>query len=375
MNEIVCRDFEQYVADLPAGLVSCTELFPPHLSFQTPPAFLLGTIPVELSLPIISEFGTGPVRLYTLRDGAMTVDGIVIHGNTALSSNMFNHPDYHVASVIQAVHGDRLSLPVRRVEERAVMLSGPGYNIYGHWLADILPRLWVLASCGLDPSKLRYIVPAQSPPFLLKLLETFGITGHQLILYDERAEVLQVAELLLPTNLRRASRMHSGLGQARDYLIGRARAVATLPPAPTQARRVFVSRRKADPSRSLENRDRVERLAMEYGYEVVFPEEMSVAEQIALFRNVSCVMGEYGSGLHNTLFSAPGTVVCAMRGTSAHPGFIQSGIGHVCRHYTGYVFGQTPIAAIHQSFAVEEELVRVALSSMELLSQPDSLRR
>jgi hypothetical protein len=362
-------DFDAYVSTLSPGAVTRSDLCERTETVQRPPQFVLGTMPNELSLPLAAEFVTGPIRLYSLRDACMTVDGIVIHGATAFSSVMFNHPDYHVANLVAGVLGNRLSLPIRRVEEQAVMLSGPGYTIYGHWLVDILPRLWVLKQCGLDPSKMRYIVPEQSPPFLLPLLSTFGIGGHQLITYNERTEIIQAAELLLPTNLRRASRLHASMKDARDYLMERAFKAGPIPKKEGTPRRVFISRRNSDPSRSLINRVRIEELAQEHGFALVRPEEMTIPEQIGLFRSVREVAGEYGSGLHNTLFSEPGTAVCALRGTSAHPGFIQSGISDVCKQHTGYVLGATPIEAIHHSFEVSEKAFRLALRYLSLLSR------
>lgn len=359
-------DWDAYAATLPAGTLTMMELHPPAVSLQAPAAFMLGTVPAELCLPVIAEFGTGPVRVHVLRDGRMTLDGIVLHGDTALSSVMFNHPDYHVAGIVRDGLGGALSLPIRRVEERAVMLSGPGYHVYGHWLVDILPRLWLLKLAGYEPSGLRYVVPEQSPSFLLPLLATFGIGGHQLITYNERTEIIELAELVVPTNLRRASRLHASMAAARSYLLQRARAVAPIPRPDAALQKVFVSRHGSEQSRVLTNRDRIETIAAEHGFTVLQPQTLSVAEQIGLFQQVRQVVGEYGSGLHNALFSLPGTVVCALRGTSAHPGFIQSAIGEVCRQHTGYVLATTPIEAIHQSFAIPEDSFRMALTCMEL---------
>ena len=366
MTEVRRADWDEFVANAPASLVTQRDIFHPAVSLQTSPAFILGSLPPALCLPLVSEFGTGPVRLYSVRDACVTLDGVVVSGSTVLSSPMFNHPDYHVDGIVRDLLGGRMSLPIRRVEEQAVMLTGPGYQVYGHWLVDILPRLWLLKLCGFDPARMRYVVAEQSPLFLLPLLATFGIGGHQLITYNERIEMLQVADLIVPTNLRRASRLHASMRSARDYLLERAVEVAPIPPPRANLDRVFVSRRNAEVSRNLVNRARVEAIAVEAGYTLIEPETLTVPEQISLFQNVRQIVGEYGSGLHNALFSPPGTVVCALRGTSAHPGFIQSAISEVCGHRTGYVLTDTPIDAIHQDFAVAEDMFRLALSCTAL---------
>jgi capsular polysaccharide biosynthesis protein len=334
-------------------------------SVQRPPAFVLGNLPAGLSLPILSEFVTGPVRLYVLKNGCVTFDGIVIHGQTALSSILLNHPDYHVASVVQHGLGGRISLPVRHVAGQAVMLSGPGYTVYGHWLVDILPRFWVMERCGYSIDNLSFVIPVQAPAFVAALLATFGIRPEQIVYYDERAEILEIEELLLPTNLRRASRIQPRFIEARDFLLAR-RDPARTAALDLASDRIFVSRRNADASRSLLNRERVEALAIAAGFKLVYPEDLSIVDQIDLFAGARQIMGEYGSGLHNSIFAAPGTLTCALRGTSVHPGFIQSGLGHVCDQQTGYIFGGTPLDAIHQSFEVEEIFLNTALKIMSL---------
>jgi capsular polysaccharide biosynthesis protein len=58
-----------------------------------------------------------------------------------------------------------------------------------------------------------------------------------------------------------------------------------------------------------------------------------------LFASAREIIGEYGSAFHATMFSAPDTPVCGLRGSDYHPGFVQSGIGDVFGQPTGWVFG------------------------------------
>ena len=366
MTDVAVADLDEYLNGGAASFERC-EVLPAERSVQRPPAFLLGNLPAGLSLPILSELETGSVRLYVLRDGRITFDGIVMHEHHAMSSDLLNHPHYHVAALVQNMLGGRISLPIRRIDGRAVMLSGPGYTVYGHWLVDILPRLWVLHRSGYLIEDLSFIIPVGAPPFVLPLLETFGISSKQIIYYDERAEILEIEELLIPTNLRRASRMHSCFREARDFLVARRTPSTDDADVPGgYGDRIFISRRNADASRSLINRDIVEKLAIDAGFQLAYPEDLSIGGQIDLFAQARQIMGEYGSGLHNSIFSRPGTLICAVRGTSVHPGFIQSGLGHVCDQQTGYVFGDTPLEAVHQSFDVQELFVRTALDIMSL---------
>jgi capsular polysaccharide biosynthesis protein len=77
----------------------------------------------------------------------------------------------------------------------------------------------------------------------------------------------------------------------------------------------------------------------EYGIEIVEPHKYSQEEQIKLFSEASFVIGEYGSAMHNTLFSPPETKVIVLQ-SDAPLSFIQAGIGAALNQPTGFVFGQ-----------------------------------
>jgi len=107
-------------------------------------------------------------------------------------------------------------------------------------------------------------------------------------------------------------------------------------------RRIYVSRSKyGNMSRQFANADAVEALFASHNFTVMHPETMPIPDQIALFENATEIAGEYGSGLHNTIFSHPHTKVMVLRGNQGHPGFLQSGIGEIMDQPTGYVFGST----------------------------------
>lgn len=361
------RNLDEYVHDLPSREPAWVHIAPILECPVESPAFLLGDLPTEITQAFFSEVRTGPVRCYRLRHVKLTVDGIVLAGENALWTTLLNHPDYYVADIVSRLEPDLDSLPVRRVAGQAVMLSGPGSHIYGHWLIDIMPRLFVLASCGYELSKLRFIVSVSSPAFCRQYLELLGITHDQLIWHDGGSELVEMEELLLPTNLRLHSRLHPLMKPAVFFLQDVITARLS-PPRMEPGRRLFISRAGIDPSRTLENRDEIEAIAAAEGYEIVSPETLAIPEQIAMFASAAQIIGEYGSGLHNSVFSPPGTVVMALRGNSHHPGFIQSGISQVFRQPTGYVLSPTPLNAVDQTFSMSEDAFRLGLRCASMLS-------
>ena len=366
MQAYTIRDIDDFVGAL-RSKASWTQIAPLTERPVKSPAFILGEWPAELSFAFYNETKVGPVRCYRLRDVTLTIDGIVLSSPYALSTALVNHPDYHVNAILQRMSAYEKPLTTRRVEGQIVSLSGPGSHIYGHWLIDILPRLFVLLSCGYDLGMLRYAVPARLPAFCHVYLELLGINHDQLVVYDQNVELLEVEELLLPTNLRYGSQIHPLMVEVFSFLRQRI-IIEPTSPFPGRGRRLFISRQGGEPSRTLQNRERIESIAIDAGYDVISPETLTIRDQVALFSSATEIDGEYGSGLHGSVFAPPGAVVVALRGSSHHPGFIQSGLGQVFRQPTGYVLAPTSLEAVDQIFTVPEECFRLGTRCSALLA-------
>ena len=128
--------------------------------------------------------------------------------------------------------------------------------------------------------------------------------------------------------------------------------------------KLFLSRLLAPQTRPCRNRETIERMALGAGYSVVAPEKLPLTTQFRLIGSASVVVGEYSSAMHSSIFSSAGTVVCCLRGSAYHPGFIQSAIGGALRQPTGYVFGETDRDNPAQGFTVPEDAFRAALSAI-----------
>jgi capsular polysaccharide biosynthesis protein len=236
--------------------------------------------------------------------------------------------------------------PARRVPGTCVLIATQGHLIFGHWLIDFLPKLYLLREAGFDVDRLSFLVPMNmdpssfTAPNLLSLLRIAGLRDDQLIPYDPNLETMCPDELIIPTLLRMNSRMSSRFGDSIAYLNDRIR-VANPDLGAGSLSRIFISRSQAGRvGRQIVNWQEVERQAAEAGFAIVHPEQMAIPEQISLFRGAREIMGQYGSALHGSIYSSPGTKICGLQGTGeAASGFAQSGIGERLDQPTGYVFG------------------------------------
>jgi capsular polysaccharide biosynthesis protein len=335
---------------------------PAASSLPRPPLFLLGPAPEAVLFDLAAQVETPAVGCYTIEDALVAPTGIAIKDGTAFHGEAFLHPRHLVVAISDRVNAEGLgTMPVAGT---VAVLCGPAHETYGHWLVDFLPRLWVLHQAGHDLATLRYLVPADLRDFAFRLLRLCGIRDEQLIRYRHWQALLRVERLLLPTGLRLGDRLAPSFADATRFWLDRTPCGAAEGPARPGAG-VFLARRSGT-ERPLVNRARIEAIAAEHGLAVLRPEELGLAEQIASFRSAGLIVGEYGSALHNTVFSGPGAVVCALRGTARHPSLVQSGIATAMGQDLGYVFGQTEGIETQQAFCVAENSFKKALELLRL---------
>jgi capsular polysaccharide biosynthesis protein len=93
---------------------------------------------------------------------------------------------------------------------------------------------------------------------------------------------------------------------------------------------------------------------------------MSFLEQIVAFQNATQIMGEYGSGLHNSVFAPGGAIVGALSVMSDVPitGFVQSGLTEAMCQEVGYLFGGTYEQEGTYTFTISREMFYEGLESM-----------
>ena len=199
-------------------------------------------------------------------------------------------------------------------------------GVYGHWLSEVMPKLLALREFLRRWPQYRSMpvfMPTVFPPFVYAHTRAL-LPDVPIVTFNPRAEYIRSDQTFLPT--LGIDHVYNGslCGQLDDL---RATPDSSLP------RRIFVSRRSRSPFRELDNLRELEEIAVQEGLTAVYPEDYPFEGQIALFRGATMVVGEYGSALHNALFSPRGTLVFALNWINA----CQSRIARLRGHRIGYV--------------------------------------
>jgi len=338
-----------------------------EISAPLGPTFALGPMSKQLSAAYARDIEVMAVGCYLLDNVGVTSQGFVVRERRLLISRQL-HVDQ--SSFVRARSFGRLlhdEDAKRRLNATAVLLTGPGHRGYGHWLVDFLPKLFVVKAAGIDPLAVSYVVPGDVPEFALRWLHLVGISEDLIERYDPYAEIVEVANLIVPTPMRTGGRAHPLLRDAAAYLgdlLNRRQG----PDRPDRGPdRIFLSRPNVPGlDRMLVNRAGIERIAEAAGYTIVHPERLPITDQVAIFRGASHVAGEYGSAMHGTIFARADVSVCALRPDTLHPGFLQSGLCQVMGQTIGYVFGVGWVEGAQTRLSIADEDWQLALQMLEV---------
>ncbi len=229
--------------------------------------------------------------------------------------------------------------------DKIISLLRAGDGIYGHWLVDILPIVWLSRKIK-DIDEYKYVVRKNIPQFAIEFLSYFSITKDNLIIVDNQTKVNFNSAIYI-SNLRYDQIMHplikdfsfefKNLMLATDMNLNAGRR--------NNIRKIYLSRGKWKRStinkiRNLINREDVENYFFEKGFEIVYPETISLKEQVKLFSTTNILAGEDGSALHNSIFLDKGTEIICLKGKKNHS-LIQGSLCSMMGQKISYIIGDT----------------------------------
>lgn len=168
-----------------------------------------------------------------------------------------------------------------------------GKNYY-HWFLDGLTRLVHLQDF---PPNCQILIPRNLPAFAKRSIGILGLANR---VVEVGTEDLRIERYWFagPTMLSGCPDPMGVEWLRKQFLQG---------PAPKQHRRLYLERNA--PTRNLTNAGEVRDLFTQRGWEVLDPAELTLDEQILVFRETLMVAGTHGAAMTNLLWAGPGTQV------------------------------------------------------------------
>ena len=182
-------------------------------------------------------------------------------------------------------------------------------NRYGPFVTETLSRYW-LKDAGPFDHVVAYPFTHSNGNILVQDFHRYlaGLLdvpiGRMAVLRSQTVfDEIVVPEQLWTNNVQVNARMREIYGRIRDRHAGT-----------KSAGRIFLS---GAPSGRLANPLAVEEAFAGYGFRVLYPERVPIADQLTLYANCETLAGLSGSGMHNCLFARPGLLTIEVGDTGA----------------------------------------------------------
>jgi capsular polysaccharide biosynthesis protein len=195
-----------------------------------------------------------------------------------------------------------------------------------HWFMEVIPRIWTIR----DRSK-EFVLLLPDTPYVrstgLNSLQLLNLEFEDVILMKD-TDFHKVNDLYFVSPISAPGQMHDGIMKEINaaFVSGRA----------SGQDKIYMSREKAR-IRKVLNEKELTALLKDHGFEVLFGEDHSLAEQIEIFARCSTLMGIHGAGLTNSIFMKPGGNIIELRKREKNYAYwhLAGSIGHRYNYYHG----------------------------------------
>lgn len=186
----------------------------------------------------------------------------------------------------------------------AVLASAGGSKNYFHWVADVLPRFYLLKRSGINLDEIdRFVVNSFQEPYQKESLSDLGIPQDKLIESSKYVHI-KADRLIVPSLPAHTGSVPLWVCDfIRDKFLH-----LDMADRANQPKRIYVSRSDAN-SRRITNETDLIGILLPLGFSVVILSSLTVQEQASLFANAEVIIGPHSSGFTNFAFCQPGTKV------------------------------------------------------------------
>jgi capsular polysaccharide biosynthesis protein len=194
----------------------------------------------------------------------------------------------------QALSGKLAPSSVIAMEEELICLVRPGSAVYGHWLLDMMPMLWLFMNSQHGRShKRRVLISSLAPAWIYPMLKlAFDLDRDDVVVLDELRTVMRCRRILVPSLLRVSPLISEEYNKFVAHVLSKLDAAsAGASDLPT---RFYVSRTAVKSTAPIDRQahgvDAIEASAAARGIAVLKPERMSWVEQLRLFSRAELVV-------------------------------------------------------------------------------------
>jgi len=312
-------------------------LEPPQIYRRWRPALMRGSYENEFVRKYFdAPASIGSAGYLICKNCTIVLDGLAICDSKLLVGRSMMYPmeifpfDIHSKAFNCCGGVCRANLPTEHVyfTGTTAVIASPGWQTYGHWIVDLLPRYFRSLEANPD----RFLFPGPAHQWMRDMLASYGVDLNKCEFVDLTQIKVVCETAVLPMFDRFNSEIRPAVTECHSKV-----SASTPQSGKADRERIFISR-SSNAARKLKNRTEIENVAERCGFRIVQPETMPFAEQVLLFSTAEVIAGECGSGLHNTVYTPEASRVCVIQSENNH-NFLQSQISMHKKHDIFYVIG------------------------------------
>jgi len=265
--------------------------------------------------------------------------------------------------------------------ESAIYIGGTySFNFY-HWLIEYLPSFWIVNQFEqyrdfpvlVDEKSVKH-------PNMKAALGQINIVNREIISISA-GTAYHVDKLVIPSKLGYVNPSPLGDFKATDNIIHREaieflRMTFCVSSQQQQSvnKLLFLARRGNIITR-ISNQEEIQSVFSNYGFEIIYPEELSLEQSIELFSQAKIIAGATGAAMTNIIFAPKNTVVLCLLGENTANNTIFSNIAGIIGQQMIYILGKSnrdSAFSYHSSFRINPVDV---LNCLNLIFKKQGLRR
>lgn len=211
-----------------------------------------------------------------------------------------------------------LTRSIREPIKNSLLCSDQQGDNYYHFLIEVFPKLLTLHHASIEHDfNYTNIILSNLPKYAQELLKLSKIKRCKINIIRSAGSFHSYTVTASKPLLLNEHRPKHNLPE-RIRLIHNALNIEHAYPAepPPAHRKLFIERRVSQnhcSDRHIQPREAFHNFIESLGYTIIYPESLSVHDQIQLFRSASVVAGVHGAGLSNLIFMHPSAKVIEIR--------------------------------------------------------------
>ena len=202
----------------------------------------------------------------------------------------------------------------------SLLTGGGGNSNYWHWMFDVLPRLNIFEKKTLDPDY--YLFPDLNTRFQKETLDLLDIKEKKR-LSSRKLRHFYAKEIIITSHPYTILNDPNVDSLKIPIWISKYLNLKFLEKAITKSKiknfpkKIYINRKDATSLRYIINKEEVENILSNYGYENLTMSDYSFVDQVALFYNANEIIGLHGAGFANIVFCKQGSKIIEIRPNSA----------------------------------------------------------